>query len=191
MNTREAATLMKYVVSRALPKEQSARLSIAGEDTEFFGAFGLAPAWVERPMNEAEQKRVSACLLARTNAFGAKVSISLRAGTVDLKGYSALQVTEQEQAEYSVFEGAFWGNVFDSPPTAFACFNPELESSILLEHKRVCAVSANIPEPIDAAISMCGFKLVGPCSPELIDGAESLSEHPKLLVYLNPFGQAD
>jgi hypothetical protein len=74
--------------------------------------------------DESCQRWVSACVLARTNAYGVHVEISMRAPGVAPPGHEAqfarirqaLAATPSEVAEFSLREGAFYGNIFASAP---------------------------------------------------------------------------
>ena len=87
--------LMQYMYSCALPAGKSATLSFEtgyftcadgdAQPLEFTGSIGLAPQWQATgpgfeggSCDEDCQRWVSACLLARTNAYGKHVHISLR-----------------------------------------------------------------------------------------------------------------
>jgi len=92
---------------------------------------------------------LSSCLMARVNHFGRHVIISLRG--------SVFNTTEEEESVYSVFEGAFFGNVFGNPQQKYAC-QGEAESVALQESPdrkwRVCT---------DASAD-CQFVVVGKCA---------------------------
>src|SRR5262249_37402515 len=69
--------------------------------------------------DESCQRWVTACVLARTNAYGVKVDISIRAPPDAPDAVKNAPATSgEERGEYSLREGAFWGNVFDESPTA-------------------------------------------------------------------------
>jgi hypothetical protein len=87
------------------------------------GAIGLginadeSTWWESGTCDESCQRWVSACLLARTNAYGVKVEISMRApDTAPLKVRQALATTPDEVTELPLREGAFYGNMFASTP---------------------------------------------------------------------------
>ncbi|HEX7699163.1 MAG TPA: hypothetical protein VF403_00490, partial [Kofleriaceae bacterium] len=67
--------------------------------------------------DESCQRWVSACLLARTNAYGAHVNISMRAPDDAPQAVKdALAVSPAEAAVYNLREGAYYGNVFATTP---------------------------------------------------------------------------
>jgi HYR domain len=80
--------------------------------------------WESGQCDESCQRWVSACLLARTNAYGTKVAISLRAPAVVPPGRKAqfdiiqanLATTADELAEFQLREGAYYGNLFATTP---------------------------------------------------------------------------
>jgi hypothetical protein len=118
VNTPEQRHLLKYLVSCSLPRGVEAYVDDDGERHTFPGSLGLAPAWAERGLTETEQRWVSACILARTNAFGKSVRISMRAAE---PAPPSLQASETERAAFNLFEGAFFGNIFAEKPVGYVC----------------------------------------------------------------------
>ncbi|WP_152629858.1 hypothetical protein [Haliangium ochraceum] len=104
--TVEGREVLAYVVQCALGEDTSLIAETADGSFVFHGLLGLEPDWVEEPLDLAGQRSVSACLLARVNAFGESVPLSLR-----LPG--RLPSTAQERASYKVYEGSFFGQVFE------------------------------------------------------------------------------
>jgi GLTT repeat (6 copies) len=104
------------------------------------GGLGLAPYWESGPPSQTDKEVVSACLGARTNSKGVTVPLSLRG-----KNISGLSVTSAERASYTFGEGAFWGNVFTSPPHLYSCsrvaFNAGVNTSQYLAQGRTCAAA--------------------------------------------------
>ncbi|MEZ4362024.1 MAG: hypothetical protein R3B48_17690 [Kofleriaceae bacterium] len=113
----EGRDYFSYIVSCALPAGQTVHATVDGELYQFPGAVGLAPEWTTRALGASEQRWVSACLLARVNAYGISVPISLRGE------HGALVVDDAEASSYPLVEGAFYGNVFlgANPIEANAC----------------------------------------------------------------------
>jgi hypothetical protein len=67
--------------------------------------------------DESCQRWVSACVLARTNAYGVHVEISMRAPADAPQGIKdALATTSDEVASYTLREGAYYGNIFATTP---------------------------------------------------------------------------
>jgi hypothetical protein len=77
-----AQTFMHYFVECALlPEQRVIWRDHTGAKLQWDGLLGLCPQWQDGYPDLACQERVSACLLARNNAFGVSVPLSLR-GTI-------------------------------------------------------------------------------------------------------------
>ena len=91
--------------------------------------------------DESCQRWVSACVLARTNAYGVHVEISMRAssnlppGSQSAQIQAALATSQAEVAPcqpgtdpstcgYTLREGAYYGNIFETTPTPVVCSGP-------------------------------------------------------------------
>ena len=177
----EQRQLLEYLISCALPAGVELSTDIDGEAVTFRGSFGLAPAWLKRPPSEREQRWVSACLLARTNYFGKSVEISMRAAD---PAPSALRTTLDERQSFTLFEGAFFGNLFQQPPVAYTCTGTRAaaEAADPILKDRVCTQASETGE----AFSRCGFIRTGHC-----DAADSFrvdNQHyaEAIFVYLRP-----
>ncbi|WP_437589568.1 hypothetical protein [Sorangium sp. So ce1000] len=140
----ESRQLLSFIVSCALPEEDSLDIRVDGVSYRFPGELGLAPEWGKKngSCGESCQEWVSACLLARVNYKGEHVMISLR-GKND-----ALSSTKRERAMYDVSEATYYGNVFLDQQRRFACLAPG-QSSI----PRVCGPS----------LDDCVVDVVGDC----------------------------
>jgi hypothetical protein len=158
METAEGRDLMAYVVSCALPANQTVTFSTPNGPFSYKGSIGLAPTWWTRTPTASERRWVSACLLARTNRFGVTVEISMRGN------HSALTPAAGERAAFLLFEGAFWGDVFTADGTLNACLGALKEANSLLGvqvstfGKRDCTISD------DGITTRCGFSYRGPCA---------------------------
>ena len=75
-----ARVFMDYLVGCALDPSQSIKWSSRDRKTvvPFDGLAGLCPEWLKDAPDTACRERVSACILARNNAFGVSVAVSLR-----------------------------------------------------------------------------------------------------------------
>src|SRR5262245_15286106 len=106
-----------YLVSCALPADQSITLTLGGTPTTFQGGLGLAPEWgVDGGVCDTHcQQWVSACLLARVNYYGQHVALSVRGPD------AALATTPDERTAYPEREAGYWGNIFLSKPAMYAC----------------------------------------------------------------------
>ncbi|WP_224245743.1 hypothetical protein [Hyalangium gracile] len=75
-----AQQLMKYVVSCALKTGQDLKWTnpLTGLQDVWPGSLGLCPEWATQAPSPGCLERVSSCLLARNNAFGLRVELSVR-----------------------------------------------------------------------------------------------------------------
>ena len=94
------------------------------------GAIGLginadgSTWWQSGMCDESCQRWVSSCVLARTNAYGVNVQISMRAPANAPLGHelqyakiqAALATSPEETTEFSFREGAYYGNLFGTTP---------------------------------------------------------------------------
>jgi hypothetical protein len=72
----------------------------------FDGLVGLATDWANRRLSDAGQGWVSACMLARVNAFDTAEGISMRGP------HPALSIATAERTNFTLEEGSFYGNIF-------------------------------------------------------------------------------
>ena len=179
--TRE---VLEYIYQCAMRPDQSTTLDPGdGSSVVLEGLIGLAPEWGEQDgtCDLSCQRWVSACLLARTNAYGVTVDISMRA-PADAPAHvrKALAVSPEERRTYSLREGAYFGNLFETTPgpdgiatgapVLYACAGPG--SNIPELTKRFCS-SQGAGGPIT---------VVGTCEsrPEFPHGAcEGVSGSPE------------
>lgn len=72
--------VMSYLVRCALGPSQGVSYTdtLTGSSYGWQGEIGLCPAWASGPPSTTCQEEVSACVLALNNAFGRKVTISMR-----------------------------------------------------------------------------------------------------------------
>jgi hypothetical protein len=138
--------VLRYVVGCALSAGAVLDLGDSEASRVYYGELGLAPEWGEEGGScDAEcQGWVSACVLARINAKGVSVPISVRGMS------KALQSTEVEEQKFGAREATYFGNVFVSPQLRHACLSPG-QTSI----PRVCGV-----EPSE----LCVVGIVGNCA---------------------------
>ncbi|MDQ3338813.1 MAG: hypothetical protein M4D80_26915 [Myxococcota bacterium] len=164
MANADSREVFSYVVGCAIPAGQSITAQdAAGVSYVFPGAIGLAPSWATRTPTVSERRWVTACLLARTNLYGVSVQISLRHDT-----NLALLSTSAERTQYSETEGAFYGDLFATTQTWFACSNrswtPYSTNSL-----RMCALSSN------GTTTDCDFTYAGPCNTACTDATSPYS----------------
>ena len=157
--TADGREVFSYLVSCALPGDQVLAATLRdGTTVEFPGAIGLAPSWVDHPLDRVGQGWVSACIFARVNAHDVSVVISLRGP------HPALTVDSDERTGWPLEEGAFYGNLFtpDNEPIEWiACRGRDQaagETGGLVD--RDCAE----PDPADPTHTQCGFTFAGDCA---------------------------
>jgi len=141
--------LLQYFVGCALEEGDAWNVTYNGTFHTFLGSLGLAPTMMTNPPTYQQALWLSSCLMARVNYFGRHVIISLRG--------DRFNTTEEEESEYTVFEGAFFGDVFANPQKKYACQG--VQESVALQESpdrkwRVCT---------DASVD-CEFVVVGMCS---------------------------
>ncbi|NUN13777.1 MAG: hypothetical protein HUU55_09080 [Myxococcales bacterium] len=141
-----ARGIFKYLVECALPPDAVVTISGDSEVFEFFGDMDLGEGWQTGPCDEACQEWVSACLLARTNAYGIPVQIYLTGAKPGLG-----PLLPEDADTYFVREGAFYGNLFHSPGRQYACRGEGYDP--LYMTFRACTLPGNL----------CGIQVVGPC----------------------------
>ncbi len=116
--------------------------------------------------DESCQRWVSACVLARTNAYGVTVDISMRAPEDAPQAVKdALRVTPDEAAAYPLQEGAFYGNLFAStpvnPPPSPTYTGPDTGPVMATPVLTACAgPGSNIPDLTKRFCSSQGDKAV-------------------------------
>ena len=181
--TPEGRQQLKYLVSCALP-EGTTVIAIAGnERLSFPGAMGLAPGWTTQPMTAAERRRVSACMLARTNYFGVPVELSIRSDAADAP--PSLRADDDEQRTHTFFEAGFFGDLFKDQPEGYVCIGDTSQRRLphLRSLLRVCSLPATgAGDP--SHVSRCGFLIAGSCAahPFLQNGTDYQPD--VLMVYL-------
>ena len=168
---------VRYAYSCAMP-EGTTETIVIDEDTSLTlqGGLGLAPEWGEEngSCDQECQEWVSACMIARVNAFGQQVQLSLRGS------HPALQ-NNTSPAEITTFnhhEGRFWGNILGGTTTARACYGTA--SDIFQVTRRACASPGGY----------CPIDVAGSCNTACTMGADGLvrcDNNPRFVeVYLAP-----
>src|SRR3954469_18225154 len=109
-------SFMSYLVGCALRDGDSVTYTDKGQSFTFAGDLGLAPEWKDHACGGSCQRWISACLLARTNAKGEHVRISMRGDN------DGLALDPGELLQYRTFEGAYYGNLFTREQPIFACY---------------------------------------------------------------------
>lgn len=177
--------MLGHLIDCALEPEVVATATVSGERFRFPGAVGLAPRWLERNPSEAEQRWVSACILAQVNYFGVGVPASLRAPALDL---ASLSPGEKERERFTLHEAGYFGNLFAAEPVAYVCQGDwsDRERRDLGARKRVCAEVSDDPEIAGQGLSQCGLKMVGPCGRKGVFEADGQIYREVIHVYLEP-----
>ncbi|WP_156339192.1 hypothetical protein [Chondromyces crocatus] len=156
-----ARQALRYVVSCALPASSSFDFSWrddqGGVHAESYpGLMALAPQWQSSPITDDEARWVSACLLSRVNYYGASVLLSSRSWHQQFWVLGG-----DELATFTHEEGAFWGNLFTDPPSAYACYNTN-HVDYARQKQRACAAGHVNAQ---GGVESCGMiKIVGACS---------------------------
>ena len=151
---------LKYLATCALPTTMRLVSTQGTERFTFPGSFGLAPQWISGKLSLPQERWVSACLYALTNAYGKHVEVSMRATS------PLLRATAEEEQQFPIFEGAFFGNRFASPPVAYACEGTRTKryQAAPVWKDRVCTISSSRRTADGRLVTLCEFILTGPCS---------------------------
>lgn len=155
IETADGREVLTYIVSCAL-KEGTVLVGTDsnGVEYEFFGEVGLAPQWIDHPLNNRGKGWISACLFARVNNHDVAVPVSLRGPS------HALATTADELANWTIQEGAFYGQYFlpiTQPIAWYACSGHD--APLALPEERDCTM----PDPAHPGLTLCGFNYAGDC----------------------------
>jgi len=141
----QARSVLKYLVSCALPAQSELAITVDGIAYTFDGQLGLAESWGE-PGGACDatcRRWVSSCILSRLNFKGETVPLSLRGP------HPALVATAAERADFSIDEATRYGDVFAAPQLRYACLAPGQTGMV-----RSCG----------PALSDCPWVVVGACA---------------------------
>jgi len=174
LNTADGREVYSYIISCALAQNTRIEADVpdapdtAPPDTiyscknghcVFQGAIGLAEHWIDRPLTKNGQRWITACLLSRVNHFGVTEIFSMR-GTAP-----SLSVSPEEAEQYSLQEGAFYGNIFsedtDAPLDWNACRGKDKAATP--NRGELEMRDCTDPDPGDPSHTVCGFKYAGDC----------------------------
>ena len=163
--------LLSYMVSCALPEGDS--LSVAGE--VLHGSLGLAPEWLDTGLDVSGRRWLTACLLARVNYFGVEVRLSLRGA------HDALVTSSEEASAYSLYEGAFWGDLFGGETAQ----KTSCASSLKASGSELGTLPMRECTTTDAAtgLTRCDFTPAGVCE-NVCAGTQCARESDVIHVYL-------
>jgi hypothetical protein len=176
---------LTYLVRRALPEDIALYAQQETERFTFRGSMGLAPRWLSEAMTPSEERWVSACLLAHVNYFGKHVLVSMRATPPPVP---ALEVSNDEQQTFSIFEGGFFGNLFTPKPVAYTCRGERTlaQASDPILQDRICTQETGDTTADGKPITSCRFLLIGRCedaSSFTVDGTQYTEV---IFTYLRP-----
>lgn len=152
-DTRAGRDQFSYLYTCA--EKSKAKLTVVarnGTTYTYQGVMGIATEWTTGALPSTKYRLMTACMLARTNYFGIVVPISLR--------NDKISTTSDEQTEFTVVEGAFWGDAFTVGASFRACASPAkiAGSTISTLPERECTT------PLDGVTTKCGFSYAGECS---------------------------
>jgi hypothetical protein len=153
LDTADGRDVLTYIISCAEPAGV-VLVGTASDGTsyEFDGEIGLAPQWENKKLDPSGGRWVSACLFARVNLFDVAVPISMRGPN------PALTVSPDEVANWTLQEGAFYGDFFvplNQPIQWIACRGHDDTTA----QNRVCTQ----PDPANPSLTMCTFAEAGTC----------------------------
>jgi hypothetical protein len=155
--TPEGREVLGFIVSCAVPADETLVADFMGTTYEFPGEIGLAPTWLHHPLDRVGMGWVSACLFARVNANDVSIPVSLRGPNQNLTADAS------ERAGWPLEEGAFYGNLFTGENHDIiwiACRGRAQaagETGGLID--RDCAE----PDPAHPGLTLCGFTFAGNC----------------------------
>ena len=169
--TADGRDVYAYLINCALPASVTMHASVPGAadtappatlysctngECDFPGSIGLAEYWVDHKLDAKGQGWVSACMFARVNAHDTAEPISLRGP------HDALTVSPDEATQFSIQEGAFFGNLFtgDNPIDWNACRG---EGQAAGEFDGLVDRDCTEPDPANPGKTQCGFTYAGDC----------------------------
>lgn len=167
--TADGRTFLSYLVKCALPAGKTLTLKHGGDTITLPGVVGLTPEWEKGGLSPSAKRWLSACLLAHVNATASKVQILL-AGN-----HPALAGSKGGTANFSLREGAFFGNIFELTPAMYACTGSGQKAECGRESSEDLAKRACARGLLGPGLSACGFIVPGFChDPVLPDACEGL-----------------
>jgi hypothetical protein len=155
--TPEGREVFTVLVECALPDDITLVATVGGKEFEFVGEFDLASQWLDRPLDRSGQGWVSACVFSKVNAHDVSVEVSFRGPR------AGLATVRNERRDFSVEEGAFFGNLFvplDRPIDWFACRG---EGQAGGEFGGLINRDCAEPDPAHPGLTQCGFNFAGDC----------------------------
>ena len=172
LSTEDGREVFSYIVGCALPDSVTLVANIPGAPDvapgdfpfsctagvcEFPGALGLTPSWANTSLDGDGKRWISACMFARCNAHNTSEEISLHGEN------HALTVAPDEEALYTVEEGAFYGNMFTPGHTGIQWYACEGEGQASGEFGGLVDRDCTEPDPNNPGFTQCGFVYAGHC----------------------------
>ncbi|HMJ16307.1 MAG TPA: hypothetical protein VK524_33065 [Polyangiaceae bacterium] len=146
-----------YMVRCALPAGESVNVvDYRGTVAHFPGELGLAPGWKSGNCDGNCQEDVSACLMALTNGEGKHIPLTLASTKNSLGG--------GHPSEYKYQEGAFYGNIFLSPPKGFFCIGTGSTNIATMWFAWDTSVNARMCSGYASRGLACPYKQTGQCT---------------------------
>ena len=182
--TPQGREKLSYLISCALNEGIELYTEVDGEVYTFLGSMGLAPRWLDESLTPSEERWVSACMLARTNFWGITVIISMRAFPPPTM---TLTSTIEEVRNFTLYEGDFYGNIFQPFPVAYTCVGQRTykENQDPILNLRICTRSTGIQHPSGYELTPCGFLLTGQCQ-QSSHTVQGQTYNEVISIYLNP-----
>jgi len=176
---------LTYLVRCALPEDVTLYADHGTERFTFQGRMGLAPRWLSEAMTPSEERWVSACLLAHVNYWGKHVMVSMRATPPPV---SALEVSDDEQQAFTMFEGGFFGNLFAPTPVAYTCRGDRTpaQAGDPIFQDRVCTQETGATTADGQPITYCRFLMTGRCEDAASLTVDGTSYTEVIFTYLSP-----
>lgn len=123
--TAESRTAVEYLVRCALPAGRSiTKHAPDGVAHQFAGLIGVAPGWETGSCDDTCQEWISACMLAHVNTAGERLPLWVVADE-----RSQPQIGWGLDPAFPNQEGAYFGNLFRSPPVMHYCAGRDFDAN--------------------------------------------------------------
>lgn len=150
--------VLTYLIGCAIPAGQRLEAKFQGVTYIFNGEIGLAPRWLDRSLREKEQRWVSACMISRVNKYEIAVPISIRGP------HSSLAITDEEAEDFTVEEGAFYGDIFRPEHLPIIWVACRGRGQAVSESGPLDDRDCTEPDPQNPGFTLCGFTYAGDCA---------------------------
>jgi hypothetical protein len=135
---------LDYLYSCAMPAGEQMTVEVGGKSFTFEGGVGLAPEWGASDGAACDDDCrgwVSACILARSQAYRCEMQVSLRGD------HPALAPSDSTLEEFWIKDASFYGDVFAGQfeDNLFACAGGRSAALPMLDY-RVCGAVGGGPE---------------------------------------------